>query len=180
MPAPSSFVPYLIAPDSVAEELQAQKALKLFSLIATSRRVTHPYIYVTGEAMASPSPDDFPRFHGHLAPCDATCVAHATLSRMRPYALCQETIPFKLAVTLLRSKSSSKVQDSLARFNFRAVVRMQMCWRASRMNSAAYCFPAAPAKAMDIDSFHSLIDIFHALRGNDSRAAARAVFTQPS
>lgn len=46
-------------------ELQAQKALKLFSLIATSRRVTHPYIYVTGEAMASPSPDDFPRFHGN-------------------------------------------------------------------------------------------------------------------
>ncbi|CAE8738073.1 unnamed protein product, partial [Polarella glacialis] len=35
-------------------ELQAQKAMKLFSLIAIHRRVTHPYIYVTGETSSSP------------------------------------------------------------------------------------------------------------------------------
>lgn len=39
------------------EELQAQKALKLFALMATSRRVTHPYVYLTGEATASPLED---------------------------------------------------------------------------------------------------------------------------
>eukprot|EP00435_Cladocopium_sp_Y103_P015513 s1799_g3.t2 len=36
-------------------ELQAQKALKLFSLIASSRRVTHPYVYLAGDANATPA-----------------------------------------------------------------------------------------------------------------------------
>ncbi|CAL1169333.1 unnamed protein product [Cladocopium goreaui] len=36
-------------------ELQAQKALKLFSLIASSRRVTHPYVYLA-DANATPAP----------------------------------------------------------------------------------------------------------------------------
>merc|ERR1712232_87489 len=35
-------------------ELHAQKALKLFSMIAMCRRVTHPYIYLNGEASALP------------------------------------------------------------------------------------------------------------------------------
>jgi len=35
-------------------ELQAQKALKLFSFLASARRVTHPYIYLSGEATANP------------------------------------------------------------------------------------------------------------------------------
>lgn len=35
-------------------ELQVQKALKLCSMIAMSKRVTHPYIYLNGEASSTP------------------------------------------------------------------------------------------------------------------------------
>lgn len=50
-------------------ELHVQKALKLFSLIAMCRRVTHPYIYLSGEVSAvSPvGPPQDPERYG-LAP----------------------------------------------------------------------------------------------------------------
>jgi len=35
-------------------ELQAQKALKLLSFVTMSKRVTHPYVYPSGEVSAVP------------------------------------------------------------------------------------------------------------------------------
>jgi len=35
-------------------ELHAQKAFKLLSMIAGCRRVTHPYVYLNGEALPWP------------------------------------------------------------------------------------------------------------------------------
>ncbi|CAJ1391820.1 unnamed protein product [Effrenium voratum] len=48
-------------------ELQAQKALKLFSLLATSRRVVHPYVYLSGEVAAHPIIEsDINRMQKHI------------------------------------------------------------------------------------------------------------------